>query len=38
MRLFGGDRITSIMERFGAAEETLESPMLNKSVERAQKK
>lgn len=38
MRLFGGDRITSIMERFGAADEILESPMLNKSVERAQKK
>jgi preprotein translocase subunit SecA len=38
MRLFGGERITRLMERFGAADEVLEHPMLNKSVERAQKK
>jgi preprotein translocase subunit SecA len=38
MRLFGGERITSLMDKFGAADEVLEHPMLNKSVERAQKK
>ncbi|HVZ40017.1 MAG TPA: preprotein translocase subunit SecA [Candidatus Kapabacteria bacterium] len=38
MRLFGGERITSLMEKIGAADEVLEHPMLNKSVERAQKK
>ncbi len=38
MRLFGGERITRLMEKFGAADEVLEHPMLNKSVERAQKK
>ena len=38
MRLFGGERITSLMQKLGAADEVLEHPMLNKSVERAQKK
>ena len=38
MRLFGGERITRWMEKLGAADEVLEHPMLNKSVERAQKK
>ena len=38
MRLFGGERITRWMEKISAAEEVLESPLLNKSVERAQRK
>jgi len=38
MRLFGGERITTWMDKLGAADEVLEHPMLNKSVERAQKK
>jgi preprotein translocase subunit SecA len=38
MRLFGGERITSIMDKIGAADEVLEHSMLNKSVERAQRK
>jgi preprotein translocase subunit SecA len=39
MRLFGGERITAIMDKIGAgADEVLEHPWLNKSVERAQKK
>ena len=38
MRLFGGERVTKWMDRFGASDEVLEAPMLNKAVERAQKK
>ena len=37
MRLFGSDRIASIMERLGIEEgEVLEHPWLNKSIEKAQ--
>jgi len=38
MRLFGGERITRWMEKLSAADEVLEAPILNKSVERAQRK
>lgn len=39
MRLFGGDRVTSIMGRLGLEEgEAIQHPMITKSVERAQKK
>jgi len=39
MRLFGGDRVTSIMSRLGMEDgEAIEHPMITKSVERAQKK
>ncbi|MBL7987476.1 MAG: preprotein translocase subunit SecA [Chlorobi bacterium] len=38
MRLFGGDRITRWMEKVSSADDVLESPMLTKAVERAQKK
>ena len=39
MRLFGGDRLTSIMERFGFTDEQpIESGMVSKSIERAQSK
>ena len=39
MRLFGGDRVTSVMQRIGIEEgEALQHPMITKSVERAQKK
>ena len=38
MRLFGGERVTKWMDRLGASDEVLEAPMLNKAVERAQKK
>jgi preprotein translocase subunit SecA len=39
MRLFGSDRITSVMERIGIKEgEVIQHPMITKSVERAQKK
>ncbi|MCE7935737.1 MAG: preprotein translocase subunit SecA, partial [Chlorobi bacterium CHB2] len=38
MRLFGGDRITRWMEKVSNADDVLESPMLTKAVERAQKK
>jgi len=39
MRLFGGDRVTSIMSRLGMEEgEAIEHSMITKSVERAQKK
>ncbi|TDJ53728.1 MAG: preprotein translocase subunit SecA [Ignavibacteria bacterium] len=39
MRLFGSDRITSVMERIGIQEgEVIQHPMITKSVERAQKK
>ncbi len=39
MRLFGGDRVTSIMGRLGLQEgEAIQHPMITKSVERAQKK
>ena len=38
MRLFGGERVTRWMDRLGASDEVLEAPMLNKTVERAQKK
>ena len=39
MRLFGSERIASVMDRLGFKEgEMLESPMISKHVERAQKK
>ncbi len=39
MRLFGSERIASVMDRLGFKEgEMLESPMISKQVERAQKK
>ncbi|MCZ6701855.1 MAG: preprotein translocase subunit SecA [Ignavibacteria bacterium] len=39
MRLFGSDRIASVMERIGIKEgEVIQHPMITKSVERAQKK
>ncbi len=39
MRLFGSERIASIMDRMGFKEgEVIEAPMINKSIERAQKK
>ena len=39
MRLFGGERMTNIMERVGFTDETpIESPMISKSLERAQSK
>jgi preprotein translocase subunit SecA len=39
MRLFGGDRLTSVMERFGFTDEQpIESGMVSKSIENAQRK
>jgi len=39
MRLFGSDRITSVMSKVGMEEgEAIEHPLITKSVERAQKK
>lgn len=39
MRLFGSDRISSIMQRLGLKEgEVIQHPMITRSVERAQKK
>lgn len=39
MRLFGSDRISQIMDKLGFKEgERIESPMISKSIERAQKK
>ncbi len=39
MRLFGSDRISSVMERMGLKEgEVIQHPLISKSVERAQKK
>ncbi len=38
MRLFGGEKMTSWMEKLGASDEVLESGMLNKAVTNAQKK
>jgi len=39
MRLFGGDRVTSIMSKLGMEDgEAIEHPMITKSVGRAQKK
>jgi len=39
MRLFGSDRVSSIMERMGLKEgEVIQHPMISKTVERAQKK
>ncbi len=39
MRLFGSDRISSIMEKLGIQEgEVLEHPWLNRSIERAQRR
>jgi preprotein translocase subunit SecA len=39
MRLFGSDRIASVMERMGIKEgEVIQHPLITKSVERAQKK
>ncbi len=39
MRLFGGDRMNAIMDRVGFSDETpIESPMITRSLERAQSK
>ena len=39
MRLFGGEKIASVVDRMGMEEnDVLEAPMLNNAVERAQKK
>ena len=38
MRLFGGERIQVIMDRFGLTDEPLEAGMLSKTIENAQKK
>ena len=39
MRLFGGEKIASVVDKMGMAEsDVLEAPMLNNAVERAQKK
>jgi preprotein translocase subunit SecA len=39
MRLFGSERISRVMERFGMEEgESIQHPMISRSVERAQKK
>jgi len=39
MRLFGSERIANVMDRLGFKEgERIESPMISKSIERAQKK
>ncbi|MDB5036225.1 MAG: preprotein translocase subunit SecA [Chlorobi bacterium] len=38
MRLFGSERIAGWMDKMGGADEVLEHKMLNKSVERAQRK
>ena len=39
MRLFASERIASVMDKFGFKEgEMIESPMISKSIERAQKK
>ncbi|MCF8266838.1 MAG: preprotein translocase subunit SecA [Ignavibacteriales bacterium] len=39
MRLFSGDRVTSVMSRMGLEDgEAIEHPLITKSVERAQKK
>ena len=38
MRLFGGEKIQLIMDRFGLSDEPLEAGMLSKTIENAQKK
>ncbi len=38
MRLFGGERIQMVMDRFGLTDEPLEAGMLSKTIENAQKK
>ncbi len=39
MRLFASERIAKVMDRFGVKDgEVIESPIINKSIERAQKK
>ena len=38
MRLFGGERIQMIMDKFGLSDEPLEAGMLSKTIENAQKK
>ncbi len=39
MRLFGSERIASVMDRLGVQEgEVIQHPMINKSIERAQKR
>lgn len=38
MRLFGGDRMQNVMNKFGMQEEALTAGMLSKSIESAQKK
>ena len=38
MRLFGGERIQMVMDKFGLTDEPLEAGMLSKTIENAQKK
>ena len=38
MRLFGGDRIQTVMDRFGMEDEPIAAGMLSKTIENAQKK
>ena len=38
MRLFGGDRIQAVMDRFGMEDEPIAAGMLSKTIENAQKK
>ena len=38
MRLFGGDRIQGVMEKFGMQDEPIAAGMLSKTIENAQKK
>ena len=38
MRLFGGDRIQTVMDRFGMQDEPIAAGMLSKTIENAQKK
>ncbi len=38
MRLFGGDRLQGVMNRFGMSQDALEAGMLSKTIENAQKR
>ena len=38
MRLFGGERVQGVMERFGMQDEPIAAGMLSKTIENAQKK
>ena len=38
MRLFGGERVQGIMEKFGMQDEPIAAGMLSKTIENAQKK